>query len=99
METNDRQVGLRELKLHTAAVIKRVADGQPITITDRGRPVAVISPYRTDGDVWDQLLAQGRMVAAKADLLEVLRDHACPPLQPGEGSLVDALMELRADER
>lgn len=99
MDGRDRQVGLRELKLHTASVIKRVADGEPITVTDRGRPIAVISPYRSGQDVWDELLAQGRMVAATADLADVLREHPSSPLQPGEGSLFDALMELRADER
>jgi prevent-host-death family protein len=37
-------VGVRELKQHLSAYLKRVADGETLQITDRGVPVAVISP-------------------------------------------------------
>jgi prevent-host-death family protein len=37
-------VGIRELKNRLSEFLKRVADGERVTVTDRGRPVAVISP-------------------------------------------------------
>ena len=37
-------VGIRELKNRLSRVLRRVSDGERITITDRGRPVAVLSP-------------------------------------------------------
>ncbi len=40
-------VGIRELKSHLSKYIKRVEQGERITITDRGHPVAVIGPVVT----------------------------------------------------
>lgn len=37
-------VGIRELKQNASAVIARAAAGETITITDRGRPVAQVTP-------------------------------------------------------
>jgi prevent-host-death family protein len=44
------QVGIRELKEHASALIRRVAAGETITITDRGRPVARIVPLHQHPD-------------------------------------------------
>ena len=37
-------VGVRELKTHLSRCLKRVRAGERLTVTDRGRAVAVISP-------------------------------------------------------
>jgi len=37
-------VGVRELKNRLSEFLRRVADGERITVTDRGKPVAVIAP-------------------------------------------------------
>lgn len=37
-------VGIRELKNRLSDFMKRAANGERITVTDRGRPVAMISP-------------------------------------------------------
>src|SRR3972149_2107426 len=37
-------VGIRELKNRLSEFLRRVADGERITVTDRGRPVAVLAP-------------------------------------------------------
>lgn len=37
-------VGVRDLKQHLSEYLRRVADGEIIQVTDRGVPVAVISP-------------------------------------------------------
>jgi len=91
------QVGIRELKGHTSAVIRRVAAGETIDVTDRGRPVARIVPLKGEDDWWDQMVAEGKLIPATRDMAQVLRDM--PPPEPGEKSIFEALMELRADER
>ncbi len=39
-----KTVGIRELKSRLSRYIKRVEQGERITITDRGHPVAIIGP-------------------------------------------------------
>lgn len=38
------EVGIRALKQNASAVVGRAAAGEQITITDRGRPVAMVTP-------------------------------------------------------
>jgi prevent-host-death family protein len=99
MPEPEAQVGIRELKDNASAVIRRVAAGETIKITDRGRAVARIVPLRDDDAWWDRMADEGRLIPAKRDLLQVLRENPPSPLMPGERSPFDALMELRADER
>lgn len=40
------QIGIRELRQHTAAIVRRVRQGQEVLITYRGRPVARILPLK-----------------------------------------------------
>ena len=40
-------IASRDLRNHTATVLRQVADGIPVVITVNGRPVAEISPVRT----------------------------------------------------
>ena len=47
MATNKERmstVGVRELKNRLSEFLRRVAKGERITVTDRGKPVAVITP-------------------------------------------------------
>ncbi len=38
------KVGIRELKSGLSLYLKRVGNGERITVTDRGRPVAILGP-------------------------------------------------------
>ena len=40
----DAAVGIRQLRNHLSAVLRRVKKGQSVTITDRRRAVAVLMP-------------------------------------------------------
>jgi prevent-host-death family protein len=40
------EVGIRALKQNASKVVARARAGESITITDRGRPVAVLGPVR-----------------------------------------------------
>lgn len=55
-------VSRTELNQQTAKVLARVAAGERITITDRGKPVAeLVPPART---LWDGLVADGKVTRA-----------------------------------
>jgi prevent-host-death family protein len=87
------RIGVRELRQHASRWLARVAAGETIEITDRGRLVAVLSPPR-DVSVWDQLVAAGRLIPARHELRGVLP----LPSDPARCSLTEELADLR-DER
>jgi len=58
-----RQVGIRALKQNASEVIAEVTNGETIIVTDRGRPVAQISPLPTSQI--DAHIASGMIVRAK----------------------------------
>ena len=43
-------VGVRELKNRLSEFLRRVAAGEHITVTDRGRPIAVLGPPESTPD-------------------------------------------------
>ena len=43
-------VGVRELKNRLSEFLRRVADGERITVTDRGRPIALLGPPESTPD-------------------------------------------------
>jgi len=86
------RIGVRELRQHASRYLARVAHGERIEVTDRGRPVALLVPL--PGDVWGDLVASGR-VALPGDGGDVLDER---PLDLG----IDAsgrLAAMRDDER
>jgi prevent-host-death family protein len=87
------QVGIRDLKQNASSVMRRVAAGEIIEVTERGKPLGRIVPI--DMDPLAQLIAEGRAVPASLDLLSIEVD----PAAPEESSPYEALMELRHDER
>lgn len=89
-----QQVGVRELRDNVSSVLRRVASGEVIEVTDHGHPVARLVPVRYRS-VLEQMVAEGRATAAEGDLL----DEEPLPIPPGAPSGSQALAELRADER
>ena len=84
------EVGIRALKQNASAVVAEAAAGETVTITDRGRPVARMSPI-----VKSRLLAlvgEGRARPARRALADL------PTPEPGP-DLTTALAEMRGDER
>ena len=43
-------IGIRELKARLSRVLMSVKQGERITVTDRGRPIAIISPTAANAD-------------------------------------------------
>ena len=69
------RVGVRELRREASAILRRVAAGETVEVTDRGRPVAVLLRSMPSGLA--RLEQEGLLRRAQADLLE-LRPQELP---------------------
>jgi prevent-host-death family protein len=56
------RIGVRELRQNASRYLARVADGESIEVTDRGRAVALLIPIQ--GDHWQSLVARGQVLPA-----------------------------------
>jgi prevent-host-death family protein len=83
----EQSVGIRQLRQGASQVIARVAAGEALTVTDRGRPVARLVPL--SGSRLDQLIQEGAVVPASGEKL--------PPRAPRLDG--QPLSEMIADER
>jgi prevent-host-death family protein len=88
-------VGIRELKQNASAVVARAKAGEIVTITERGKPVARLTPI---GDTrLQELIDAGLASTPTADYRDVK--------EPTQGStrdgrtLTEILMEMRDAER
>ena len=88
------RVGVRELRQNASAVLRRVAAGEVIEVTDRGRAVARIVPMHESSRL-EQLRAEGRASGATGDLLDVKAIRRVA----GKPPLSKILADMRADER
>lgn len=86
-------VGLRALQQNASAVVARAVAGEEVVITDRGRPVARIVPWRPQG--LQALIDAGLVTPATRSLSEL------PPPRPlPEGPTAsEILAEMRDGER
>ena len=88
-------VGVRELRQRASELLRRVEQGEVIEITDRGRPVAQLSPLPA-GAPLEQMRAAGDIEPASGELDELpeplaLLEDVEPPSS--------VLARLRRDER
>jgi len=91
------RVGVRELRQNLSVYLERVAAGESLEVTDRGQAVAMLVPLRPGATLVDRLVASGRAIPARHDLLACERPPARAP--KGLGSrLQQALQELREDK-
>ena len=85
-------VGVRELRQNLSKYLRRVARGETLEVTDRGRAVAVLAPLPQPSSPLEQLLASGRVVRPEEDLMALL-----PPRGRISTRLSEALLEQRAE--
>lgn len=88
-------VGVRELRQRASELLRHVQHGEIIEITDRGRPVALLSPPPA-GDELARLRAAGQVRSAVGDL-----DELPQPLPVGDHQEAPSVLlaRLRRDER
>jgi prevent-host-death family protein len=88
-------VGVRELRQRASELLRMVERGEVIEITDRGRPVAQLTPL-PGGSPLEQLRAAGEIDPASADLDDLPEPLSVPA---GTESPSAVLRRLRRDER
>jgi prevent-host-death family protein len=88
------QVGIRELRQRASELLRLVERGETVEITDRGRPVALLTPL-PGGSPLEQLRAAGDVEPARAALADL------PPPLPAMADELPSqtLARLRRDER
>lgn len=81
-------IGVRELRNNVAAVLRRAAAGERITVTVDGHPVAQVGPLDPLGrPTLDDLVATGLVVAP-----------ARPGVAPPEPAPIDLPVDVRVDD-
>jgi prevent-host-death family protein len=90
-----RSVGVRELRQRASELLRLVASGETIQVTDRGRPVAVLAPV-PGGTPLERLRASGDITAGEGDFDDLPEPL---PLTAGQEPPSAILARLRRDER
>ena len=90
------RVGVRELRQNLSVYVERVVAGESLEVTDRGRAVAMLVPLRPGATIVDRLIAAGRAIPARQDLLAFKRPAGKTPKALGV-RLQRALQQLRED--
>jgi prevent-host-death family protein len=90
-----KSIGVRELRQQASRYLREVERGDPIEVTDHGRPVARLVPIPRTSRA-DTLLFTGQLSPSAGDLLALgapLKPRVGVPLPSAE------LAALREDER
>jgi prevent-host-death family protein len=83
-------VGIRDLKAKLSSYVERAASGEVITVTDRGRPVAILGPPLGGVDLQAAVDSGWVSPATRRGLRPVARHRAV-------GTVLDALGEDRGE--
>lgn len=81
---------MRDLKAKLSAYLERAAAGEVLTVTDRGRPIAVLGPLPGGVDL-SEAVAQGWVAPASTTGLRPVRRHRA------RGSVQGSLDEDRTE--
>ncbi|MEI7860122.1 MAG: type II toxin-antitoxin system prevent-host-death family antitoxin [Acidimicrobiales bacterium] len=88
-------VGVRELRQRASELLRLVEQGETVEITDRGRPVARLTPL-PEGTPLEQMRSAGDLDPGSGDISELPDPLELPA---GVESPGDALRRLRSEER
>jgi prevent-host-death family protein len=90
-----RRIGIRELRQNASEYVRAAEAGETIEVTDRGQPVARLSPLPKGESILDRLIAEGKATPAVGDI----RDLGPPaPPTPGARPLSEIVDEMREDK-
>lgn len=86
------RVGIRELRQYASRYVERAAAGESFEVTDRGRPVALLTPLVVGN--WERLVASGQA----SEPIAPVDPRTLVPADTGV-DVSARLAALRADER
>ena len=84
---------IAKLKASLSELLAGVKAGEEVVVTDRGRPVARIVPYASDGGEVDDLVRAGQVRRARGPVPQGF--WAQPMPADPDGRLLQALLEER----
>ena len=89
------RVGVRELRQNLSRWLRRVENGESFEVTERGKPIAQLTPLPSRNSALARLAAEGRLAQiGKGNL----GDLGPPPLpRTGVITISEALQEIRED--
>lgn len=90
------KVGIRELRQNASRYIERVKTGESFEVTDRGVPVAMLTPAAMP-TLFDRLVATGAIIPAAEELGNWLREN--PPLSSDSGLTTKQVLDELREER
>jgi prevent-host-death family protein len=96
MKQITRSVPVAELKARLSEYLRMVRRGHEVIVTDRGRPVARLSPVGPSTG-FDALISEGVARAPQRDLPEEF--WTLPRVKDPAGRLLEVLLEERAEDR
>jgi prevent-host-death family protein len=88
-------VGIRELRQNLSRYIARVKEGETLTVTERGREVARLSPAGPKDSALARLVAERGATMPTGDLLELIPPRGRPASGPPSQEVLDELREER----
>jgi prevent-host-death family protein len=78
------RVGIRELRQNLSVYVRRVKAGETLEVTEQNQPVALLAPLPKEPmSARDRLIAEGRLIPGKGDLMEALKNVEPIKLAPG----------------
>lgn len=89
-----KTAAVAELKNRLSHYLRIVARGETVTILDRGRPVAQITPIHSADESLRRLAAQGLV---RLPLRKLPKEFWRRPLPKASRSVVEALLQDRED--
>ncbi len=84
-------VGVRELRAHLSRWLEAVREGREVVVTDRGKPVARLTPFPEEDDWLDRMVVAGLATKGTRPRTPVEPDD----LIPAEGSITELLIAQR----
>ncbi len=91
-------IGVRELRQYASTYLARVKEGESITVTERGTPIARLVPIGEAASDWrEEWVEQGRMIPGDRSEPFSWLDLPKFDLPQGIGSTAELLDEIRRD--
>jgi len=89
------RVGVRELRQNLSVYLRRVEAGESFEVTERGRPVARLTPEPpATMSVLDRLIAEGRATRGRGNLADLPPPKKLPP----GPSMTEIIRQMRDEE-
>lgn len=93
--THMELVGIREMRQSLSRYARRAKHGESFVLTDRGQPVAQLTPVRGRATAIDRLVAERDARRGEGNLLDAIEELREPIPGPPSEQLLDELRSER----